>query len=98
MNKPLSLAQFPPIVQSLGYVDVLRAARCIAFVAAILIVWVSLRPFPDLTDPGFGDADRGKLASTYITLGVFSVLALMLTAFRHAQAFRSLLTPMFLLL
>jgi O-antigen ligase len=63
-----------------------------------LIIWVSLRPFIDLSDPGFGDGDRGKLAATYITLGIFSVASLALTVFRHARALRSLMTPMFLLL
>jgi O-antigen ligase len=97
VNKPLSLLQ-SPIVHLFGYVDVLRVARCIGFIATVLIIWVSLRPFPDLSDPGFGDGDKGKLAATYVTLGIFSVVALMLTASRHAQALRSLITPMFLIL
>ena len=76
----------------------LRAARFIGFIATVLLIWVSLRPFPDLGDPGMGDADKGKLATTYIALGVFSVFAFALTAHRHAKALRSLLTPAFLLL
>ena len=98
MNKQLTLPQFPAIVRTFGYLDVLHVARCVGFVATVLIIWVSLRPFTDLSDPGFGDRDRGKLASTYITLGIFSVAALALTVFRHARALRSLMTPMFLLL
>ena len=98
MNKPSSSLQFPPDVRRFGYVDVLRVTRCMGFIATVLIIWVSLRPFPDLSDPGFGDGDKGKLAATYITLGIFSVGALMLTASRHAQAFRSLISPMFLVL
>jgi O-antigen ligase len=98
LNKPLSFLQFPAIVYPFGYFDVQRVARGIGFIATILIVWVSLRPFPDLSDPGFADLDKGKLASTYVTLGILSVVALMLTASRHAQAFRSFVTPMFLIL
>ena len=98
MNKPSSSLQFPPDVRRFGYVDVLRVTRCMGFIATVLIIWVSLRPFPDLSDPGFGDGDKGKLAATYVTLGIFSVVALMLTASRHAQALRSLITPMFLIL
>jgi O-antigen ligase len=90
--------QFPAIVYPFGYFDAQRVARCIGFIATILMVWVSLRPFPDLSDPGFADLDRGKLASTYITLGILSVVALTLTVSRHAQAFRSFITPMFLIL
>jgi O-antigen ligase len=98
VNKPLSFAQIQPVAQSLGSFDVLRVARCLAFIAAILIIWVSLRPFADLTDPAAADGDSGKLATTYITLGLFSVLALSLTAFRHVSSLRSLLTPTFLVL
>ena len=98
MNKPLSFPQFSPLAQAFGHLDVLRLTRCLAFIAAMLIVWVSLRPFPDLTDPGISGGDKGKLAPTYVTLGLFAVLALALTASRHAAALRSLLTPMFLIL
>jgi O-antigen ligase len=98
LNKPLAFFQFPPVVQALGAVDVPRAARCICFLAIVLVIWVSLRPFPDLSDPGVGEGDKGKLASTYITLGIFAVAALMLTASRHAPALRSLLTPTFVIL
>jgi O-antigen ligase len=98
LNKPPSFLQFPAIVYPFGYFDVQRVARCIGFIATILIVWVSLRPVPDLSDPGFADLDKGKLASTYVTIGILSVVALMLTASRHAQAFRSFVTPMFLIL
>ncbi|HEX9471051.1 MAG TPA: O-antigen ligase [Bradyrhizobium sp.] len=98
MNKPLSFLQFPAIVDPFGRVDALRVVRCIGFIATVLILWVSLRPFPDLGDPTIGDGEKGKLATTYITLGMLSVVVLLLTAFRHAQAFRSLLTPMCLLL
>ena len=98
MNKPLSFSQLSPVVHAVGYLDVLRVARCIGFIATVLVVWVSLRPFPDLSDPGISDGDTGKLASTYITLGIFSVAVLMMTASRHAIALRSLITPTFLIL
>jgi O-antigen ligase len=98
VNKPLSFSQLSPVVHAVGYLDVLRVARCIGFIATVLVVWVSLRPFPDLTDPGLSDGDTGQLASTYITLGISSVAVLMLTVSRHAQALRSLITPMFLML
>jgi O-antigen ligase len=98
VNKQLSFPQFPAIARIFGYLDVLHVARCVAFVATVLLIWISLRPFPDLSDPGVADLDRGKLASTYITLGIFSVAVLALTVFRHARALRSLMTPMFMVL
>ena len=98
MNKLLSFPQFPVIARTFGYLDVMRVARCAGFVATVLVIWVSLRPFPDLSDSAVGDLDKGKLASTYITLGMFSVAALALTVRRHARALRTLMTPMFLVL
>ncbi|MEI9922629.1 MAG: O-antigen ligase [Bradyrhizobium sp.] len=102
MNKQLSFAQFPAIARNVGHavghIDVLHVARCVGFVATVLFIWVSLRPFPDLSAPDVGDLDKGKLASTYITLGLFSVAALALTVFRHAKALRSLMTPTFMVL
>jgi O-antigen ligase len=98
VSKQLSSPQFPAVVRIFGHLDVQHAARCAGFVATILVIWVSLRPFPDLSDPGVGDLDKGKLASTYITLGLFSVATLALTAFRHATALRSLMTPTFMIL
>ena len=98
MIREFPLPALPAILRASADVDVLRAARFIGFIATVLLIWVSLRPFPDLGDPGMGDADKGKLATTYIALGVFSVFAFALTAHRHAKALRSLLTPAFLLL
>jgi O-antigen ligase len=98
MNRPLSFSRFPAIMYPFGYVDALRVARCVGFIATLLILWVSLRPFPDLSDPGFADGDKGQLAATYITLAILSVVIVMLTAFRHAEAWRSLVMPMSLIL
>lgn len=98
VNRSLSSSQFAAILCSFGYVDALRVARCVGFIATLLILWVSLRPFPDLSDPGTGDGDKGQLAATYITLAILSVVMVMLTAFRHAKAWRSLVTPMCVIL
>jgi O-antigen ligase len=93
-----SIPSFPVIVRTFADIDVPHMARCIGFVAAILVIWVSLRPFVDLADPAFTDLDKGKLASTYVALGLFSIAALALTMRRHAKALRSLMTPTLMIL
>jgi O-antigen ligase len=102
MKAAAGFTQFPAMARNVGHavghIDVLHVARCVAFVATVLFIWVTLQPFPDLGAPDVGDLDKGKLASTYITLGLFSVAALALTVFRHAKALRSLLTPTFVVL
>ena len=76
----------------------LQIARCVTFLATVLAIWVSLRPYADLTATDFTDVDSGKFASTYITLGMLSIVAVALAASQNLKAFQSLMTPAFLLL
>jgi O-antigen ligase len=89
---------FPLAANILGRLDVLQIARCVTFLATLLAIWVSLRPFPDLTATDFTDVESGKLATTYITLGMLSVVAVTLVASQNVKAFQSLMTPAMLLL
>jgi O-antigen ligase len=86
------------IASALGRLDVSQIARCATFLATVLAIWVSLRPYPDLTATDFADVESGKFASTYVTLGMLSIVAVALTASRNLKAFQSLMTPAFLLL
>ena len=89
---------FPLIANTLGRLDVLQIARCVTFIVTVLAIWVSLRPFPDLTATDFTDVESGKFASTYITLGMLSVVAVTLAASQNLKAFQTLMTPALLLL
>src|ERR1700674_4301968 len=82
----------------LGRLDVLQIARCVTFLATALAIWVSLRPYPDLTATDFTDVESGKFASTYVTLGMLSIVAVALAASQNLKAFQSLITPALLLL
>jgi O-antigen ligase len=86
------------IASALGRLDVSQIVRCATFLATVLAIWVSLRPYPDLTATDFTDVGSGKFASTYMTLGMLSIVAVALTASRNLKAFQSLMTPAFLLL
>ena len=66
---------FSLIASALGRLDVLQIARCVTFLATMLAIWVSLRPYADLTATDFTDVDSGKFASTYIILGMLSIVA-----------------------
>jgi O-antigen ligase len=89
---------FSLIAGALRRLQVMQIARCVTFLAIMMAIWVSLRPFPDLTASDFTDVESGKFATTYITLGMLSVVAVALAAFENLKAFQSLLTPPFLLL
>jgi O-antigen ligase len=88
----------PLFANTLGRLDVLQIARCVTFLATVLAIWISLRPFPDLTATDFTDIESGKFAVTYITLGMLSVVAVTLAASQNLKAFQSLMTPAMLLL
>jgi O-antigen ligase len=89
---------FPLIANTLGRLDVLQIARCLTFLATVLAIWVSLRPYADLTAADFTDVESGKFVSTYITLGMLAIVAVALAASGNLKAFQSLMTPAFLLL
>lgn len=98
VNKPILFDQSLSIANSLGQLDVLRIMRGITFVVTLLLVWVSLHPFPDLGDAGIiNDREGGRLAATYITLGLLSLTAFALTVQRNLKAFRTLITPTFMI-
>jgi O-antigen ligase len=90
--------QFSLFADILGRLDVLQIARCVTFLATVLAIWVSLRPYPDLTATDFTDVESGKLASTYITLGMLAIVSVALTASQNLKPFHSLITPAFVLL
>jgi O-antigen ligase len=98
VSKILSFGQSSLITGALGRFELLQVARCVTFITTLLIIWISLRPFPDLSASDFTDVENGKLAPTYITLGIFSVVALALTASQNLKGFQSLITPAFVIL
>jgi O-antigen ligase len=86
-----------PIGQSLqsvlANVNVLDGARCLVVVATLLLVLVTLEPFPDL---GRADVTRimsGRIASTYICFGALAAIAVLLSTSANSPALKTLWTP-----
>lgn len=50
----------------LAGVDAVRAARCLVAVAALLLVLVTLDPFPDLRSEDVTTVVGGRMALTYV--------------------------------
>jgi O-antigen ligase len=74
--------------------DVLRGA---AFITAVLMAWVSLRPFADLENVGLKDATNGNEVSTYLAFGCMALLTVSLAIRDNMRGVASLLTPGFIL-
>lgn len=74
--------------------DVLRSA---AFITAVLMAWVSLRPFADLENVGLKDATSGNEVPTYLAFGCMALLTVSLAIRDNVRGIASLLTPGFIL-
>jgi O-antigen ligase len=74
--------------------DIVRGAT---FIGALLLAWITLRPFADLGDMRVGDVGIGKEALTYASFGGLAVLTLALTMRDNMRGLASLLTPGFVL-
>lgn len=74
--------------------DVVRGA---AFVCALLLAWISLRPFIDLGNSQLRDAATGNETVTYLAFVCIATLAIGLTIRDNAPALISLISPGFIL-
>ena len=71
--------------------------RGATFVGTLLVVWITLRPFPDLGGLRIDEASTGKDTLTYALFGGLAVLMLALTMRDNWRGLASLLTPAFVL-
>ncbi|GJE18676.1 O-antigen ligase family protein [Methylobacterium marchantiae] len=73
-------------------------ARKAVFLAILLLTWISLKPFQDLSNPDIGELATGREGLTYASFGILALLALGLTFATHSRALRSFVSPWFLAL
>ena len=82
-------------VRRQGVMDVVRGA---AFVSVVLLAWVSLHPFTDLSNVLLVDLTNGNETLTYLLFGAFAALMLGLVARDNWPALMSLVSPGYVLL
>ncbi len=73
--------------------SVLHLLRQAVFLATLLIVWISLKPFLDLSRLDIADLSTGREALTYATFGILALVGLGLAARDHGRALASLVSP-----
>jgi len=81
-------------IRRLQVMDFVRAA---AFIGALLVAWISLRPFVDLGNQGFKDTSTGNETMTYLVFGCLAVWTVLLAMRDDMRGLASLLTPGYLL-
>jgi O-antigen ligase len=74
--------------------DLLRAAT---FIGTLLLVWVSLRPFVDISGAQLKDVTTGNEALTYAAFGCLALLTVALAIRDNMRGLLTLLSPGFML-
>ncbi|RXH23814.1 ligase [Bradyrhizobium nanningense] len=75
-----------------------QAARCLVAVASLLLVLVTLDPFPDLRNPDVTTVVGGRMALAYISWAFLAAVAVLFVAGTDAPALKTLVTPLHLCL
>ena len=82
----------------LAGLNTVQAARCLVAVAAVLLVLVTLDPFPDLRSEDVATVVGGRMALTYVCWGLLAAVAVLFVAATDAPSLKSLVTPLHLCL
>lgn len=88
---------FHAVVGEVRRQQVLDVVRGAAFIGALLLAWISLRPFADLGELEIGDVSTGNEAPTYLAFGCLALLMVALAMRNDLRGLKSLLTPSFML-
>ncbi|QFI72796.1 O-antigen ligase family protein [Bradyrhizobium betae] len=78
----------------LARLNAVQAARCLIAIAALLLVLVTLDPFPDLRSEDVATVVGGRMATAYISWGLLAAVAMLLVAATDAPSLKTLVTPL----
>lgn len=82
----------------LAGLNAVQAGRWLVALAALLLVLVTLDPFPDLRSADVTTVVGGRMALTYICFGLLATVAVLFVAVTDAPALKTLVTPLHLCL
>ena len=85
------------MVGELSRWQVMDVVRATTFVGALLLAWISLRPFIDLGDTQIIDSTTGNEALTYAVFGCLAMLTIALSMRDDARGLATLLSPGYML-
>jgi O-antigen ligase len=91
-------SEFRTVADELRRRQVIDVARAGAFIGALLLAWISMRPFIDLSDMLLTEVTMGNEAWTYTAFGCFAVLTVTLALNGSKRGFATLLWPGYLAL
>src|SRR3954447_11962929 len=85
------------LVQQVRRRQVMDLVRAAAFIGTLLLAWVSLRPFVDLSGSQLRDLTTGNETLTYAAFGCLALLTLALAMRDNMRGLVTLLSPGFVL-
>ncbi|QPF91043.1 O-antigen ligase family protein [Bradyrhizobium commune] len=88
----------PALRGELAKLNVVQMARCLVAVVALLLVLVTLDPFPDLRSEDVANVVGGRMALNYITFGLLAAIAVLFALATDAPSLKTLVTPLHLCL
>ena len=98
MSELAIISQGRALIGEIRRLQVMDFVRAAAFIGALLVAWISLRPFVDLGNQGFKDTSTGNETMTYLVFGCLAVWTVLLAMRDDIRGLASLLTPGYLLL
>jgi O-antigen ligase len=93
----VTTSQVRAVVGEIRRQQVMDIVRGAVFVGALLLAWVTLRPFEDLSTMQIGDVTTGNEVMTYAAFGGLAVLAVALAMRDNIRGLKTLLSPAFVL-
>ena len=97
MNQFVTTAEVRAVLGELRRQQVMDMLRGATFIGALLLAWVSLRPFIDLGNQQLKDLTTGNETLTYLAFGGLAVLTLSLAMRDNMRGLTALLSPGYLL-
>ncbi|HTB01999.1 MAG TPA: O-antigen ligase [Bradyrhizobium sp.] len=97
MSQLVTTTQLRVVALGLRRQQVMDVIRGATFIGALLLAWISLRPFVDLGNQQLKDTTTGNETMTYLVFGGLAVLTLALAMRDNLPGLATLLTPAYLL-
>ncbi len=90
MNQLLATSEFSALPDFLRRQQVVVVLRGATFIGALLLAWISLRPFEDLAELDLADTSSGNDAITYAVFGGLVILTGLLTISENRRGLATL--------
>lgn len=97
MSYFITASEFRSVAGELRRSQVMDIVRGAVFVGVLLLTWVSLHPFEDLSNMQIGDVTTGNELPTYALYGGLAVLMAVLVWRDNIKGLATLLSPTFML-